>query len=229
MSEKASLEFEVYSRKAGSSTSRQLRRKQIIPAVVYGPGQKSITLSLGIRSVAKYIKKEYENKIFTFKSDEKSLNGLKVLKKDISYHKLTRKPLHMDFLSLDMAKTVRVNVEVHFTGKSKGMKESGGVFNVMRRNVEVECLPAEIPDSFSIDISSLEINQNFHVSDLKIPKNTKLITSPKASLCAVNEITEEEEESKTPVAGQEEAEAPAEAPAETSAQNATATKPEKKK
>ena len=82
-------------------------------------------------------------------------------------------------------------MEVHFTGKSKGVKESGGVFNVIRRTVEVECLPAEIPDSFSIDISSLDINQNFHVSDLKIPEKIKLITSPKASLCMVSEVTEE--------------------------------------
>ena len=192
MSEKKQLEFEVYFRKPGSSISRQLRKKQLIPAIVYGPGQKPMALSLDIRSVEKYAKKEYENKIFTFKSDEKDLNGLKVLKKDISYDKVTRNPLHIDFLSLDMAKAVRVNVEVHFTGKSKGVKESGGVFNIIRRTVEVECFPAEIPESFSIDISSLDINQNFHVSDLKVPQNIKLITSPKASLCMVSEITEEE-------------------------------------
>ena len=192
MSEKKTLEFEVYFRKPGSSLSRQLRKKQLIPAVVYGPGQKSMALSLDIRSVEKYAKKEYENKIFTFKSDEKDLNGLKVLKKDISYDKVTRNPLHIDFLSLDMAKAVRVNVEVHFTGKSKGVKESGGVFNIIRRNVEVECFPSEIPESFSIDISSLDINQNFHVSDLKVPEIIKLITSPQASLCMVSEIAEEE-------------------------------------
>lgn len=205
---KNSLEFEVYSRKSGGAASRQLRRKQLVPAIVYGPGQKSIPLSLDIRFAEKYSKKEYENKIFTFKSDEKILNGLKVLKKDISYHKLTRKPLHMDFLSLDMSKKVRVNVEIHFTGKSKGVKESGGVFNIIRRNVEVECLPAEIPDSFSIDISPLDINQNFHVSDLEIPENIKLITSPKASLCAVSEIAEEEESKTAEVKETEEAAAP---------------------
>ena len=193
MSEKKDLEFEVFSRKSGSSISRYLRREQLVPAIVYGPGQKSIPLSLDIRFAEKYSKKEYENKIFTFKSEKKELNGLKVIKKDISYHKLTRKPLHLDFLSLDMSKTVRVNVEIYFTGKSKGVKESGGVFNILRRSVEVECLPAEIPESFSIDISPLDVNQNFHVSNLQIPENIKLITSPKESLCAVSEVTEEEE------------------------------------
>ncbi len=186
------LEFEVFFRKAGASPARQLRKKQQVPAIVYGPNQKPITLALDIRAIEKYSKKEYENKIFTFKSDNTELNGLKVLKKDISYHKLTRSPLHIDFLSLDMNKKVRVHVDVHFTGKAKGVKESGGVFSVIRRNVEVECMPSEIPDSFSIDISPLNINQNFHVSDLQIPENIKLITSPKSSLCTVSEITEEE-------------------------------------
>ena len=190
--QKDSLEFQVHTRIKGDGTVQELRRKKLIPAIVYGPKQKPLSLSVDIRSAEKYSQKKYENKIFTFKSNSKELNNLKVIKKDISYHKVTRKPLHMDFLSLDMSKKVRVHVEVYFTGKAKGVRESGGVFNIIRRNVEVECLPAEIPESFSIDISPLNINQNFHVSDLKIPQNIKLITSAKRSLCAVSEIVEEE-------------------------------------
>ena len=190
--QKDSLEFQVLSRPKNQGTARFLRRKNLVPAIVYGPTQKPLTLSLDIRHAKKYSQKEYENKIFTFKSEDKSLNGLKVIRKDISYHKVTRKPLHIDFLSLDMQKAVRVHVEVLFTGKAKGVKESGGVFNIIRRSVEVECLPADIPESFSIDISPLDMNQNFHVSDLKIPPNIKLITSAKSSLCAVSEIMEEE-------------------------------------
>ena len=195
--QKDSLEFPVQARAKSQGTARFLRRKNLVPAIVYGPTQKPLTLSLDIRSAEKYSQKEYENKIFTFKSEDKNLNGLKVIRKDISYHKVTRKPLHIDFLSLDMNKAVRVYVEINFTGKAKGVRESGGVFNIIRRNVEVECLPADIPESFSIDISSLDINQNFHVSDLKIPKNIKLISSAKSSLCAVSEIAEEEEKPPT--------------------------------
>ena len=190
--EKKSMEFVVHGRQAGTSISKQLRRDKQVPAIVYGKTQKTIPLSLDIRIAEKYSRKEYENKIFTFKSEDNALNGLKVLKKDVSYHKITRKPIHIDFFSLDMKQAVRVNVEVHFTGKAKGVKEAGGILNIMRRDVEVECLPAEIPDSLTIDVSSLEINQNFHVSDLKIPANIKLLTSEKASLCAVNELAEEE-------------------------------------
>ena len=190
--EKKSMEFEVYSRQTGTSLSKKLRRNKQVPAVVYGKTLKTIPLSLDIRIAEKYSKREYENKIFTFKSKEKILNGLKVLKKEVSYHKLTRKPIHIDFLSLDMNQPVRVNVEVLFTGKAKGVKESGGILNIIRRDVEIECLPANIPDSLSIDVSALDINQNFHVSDLEIPDNVKLITNETASLCGVSELAEEE-------------------------------------
>ena len=192
MSEQRELEFKVYTRNTGSAVSRKLRRQQMVPAIVYSSGEKSIPLSLDIKSAEKYSKKEYDNKIFTFKSDSKDLNDLKVLKKDVSYHTLTRKPLHIDFFSLDMNKKVRIHVEVNFTGKAKGVKESNGILNIIRRNIEIECLPNEIPESFSIDVSPLDINQNFHVSDLKIPEKIKLITDKKASLCGVAEISEEE-------------------------------------
>ena len=190
--QKDSLEFQVHFRD-GDKKPGLLRRQNKIPAIVYGPAQKPLSLFFDSRLAEKYGQKEYENKIFTFKSEHPDLNGLKVIRKDISYHKVTRKPQHIDFLSLDMDKKVRVHIEVHFTGKAKGVRESGGVFNIIRRNVEVECLPANIPESFVIDISSLEINQNFHVSDLTIPENIKLITSTKSSLCTVSEMAEEEE------------------------------------
>jgi len=106
---KKAMEFEVYSRQAGTAIAKKLRRNKQVPAIVYGKTQKTIPLSLDIRIAEKYSKREYENKIFTFKSKEKALNGLKVLKKEVSYHKLTRKPVHIDFLSLDMNQPVRVN------------------------------------------------------------------------------------------------------------------------
>ncbi len=186
------LYFDVDLRGVGTSEARKVRRQGRVPAVVYGSSAKSIPLYLSLKAAEKYIKKAYDNKIFTFKSKSKELNGLKVLKKAVSYHKLNRKPLHMDFFSLDMNKKVRVNVEVQFTGQAKGVKESGGVFSATRRNVEIECLPGEIPDFFSIDISPLDMNQSFHVQDLKIPSHIKLITQKQSTLCAVTELKEEE-------------------------------------
>ena len=190
--DKKDLVFEVVPRGVGRSSSRKLRRESMVPAVVYGNNKQPLALALSSRLVDKYSSKDYDNKIFSFKSGEKTLNGLKVLKKETIYHKLTRKPIHLDFYSLDMNKKVRVFVEVRFTGKARGVKESGGVFSVISRQVEIECLPQDIPNYFSIDVSSLGINQNFHVSDLHLGKNIKLITSSAASLCSVVEVSEEE-------------------------------------
>lgn len=173
--------------------NKKLRKNKMVPAVVYGGGQKNMALSIDLREAEKYSKKEYENKIFTFESENKSLQGLKVIKKSISYHKLNRRPIHMDFFSLDMKKPIRVHVDVHFKGTPKGVKEENGVFNIILRSVELECLPDEIPPALDLDVSSLALNQNIHVSDLKLPDKLKLITKGQRTLCTV--VTAKKEES----------------------------------
>ena len=183
------LQLEVEARQPMKHAVRKLKGK--VPAIVYGPKIKNLCLSLKENTVIKYSKTSFDNKIFTFISKDKKLNGLKVIKKDIAYHSLSRKPIHVDFLALDMSQAVRVTVEIKFLGKAKGVKESGGVLNFLTRSVEVECLPNEIPNHFEIDVSSLELNESFHVSDLVIPKHIKLITKPTETICLVSTAQEE--------------------------------------
>ena len=184
------------------SSTKQLRKENFIPGIVYGSKQKNLALSLDIRDAEKYAKREFENKIFTFQSDDKSLDGLKVIKKSMSFHPTKRKPLHVDFLSLDMSAELKVNVEIRFEGKPKGVREQSGVFNAILRNVEVECFPKDIPNYIPINVNELEVNENLHVSDLNIPANLKLITKKSHTLCAVAEVKEEVvAETATPVAG----------------------------
>ena len=180
------------------SDTKKLRRNDLVPAIVYGPKQKNRPVALDVRLAEKLSRKEYENKILTFQSKDTDLNGLKVIKKDSTRHPLRQTPLHLDFLSLDMARPVRVSVEVSFQGKPKGVREEGGVFNAVLRAVEVECLPLDIPSALTVDVTDLSLNENLHVSDLQIPKNIKLITGPERTLCAVAVAKEEEKaEEKT--------------------------------
>ena len=188
-----SLTIKVSHREERGRQNKKIRKKKWVPAIVYGNGQKNISFSLDIRDAEKYSKKEYENKIFTFQSEDKKLKGLKVIKKAISYHKVNHQPIHMDFLSLDMKKPIRVPVDINFKGIPKGVKEEGGIFNITLRHVELECLPNEIPDSIGLDVSQLSLNQNLHVSDLKLPENVKLITKEQRTLCTITETKEEEE------------------------------------
>ena len=183
------LKLEVEIRQPMKRAVRKL--KGMVPAVVYGPKIKNLCLSLKENTMIKYSKTSFDNKIFTFISKDKQLNGLKVIKKDIDYHSLSRRPIHVDFLALDMSQAVRVTVEIKFLGKAKGVKESGGVLNFLTRSVEVECLPNDIPNHFEIDVSPLELNESFHISDLVIPKNIKLITKPTETICLVSTAQEE--------------------------------------
>ena len=221
------LSIKVFPRKERGRQNNRIRQKKEIPAVVYGNGQKNLSFSLDIRLAEKYSKKEFENKIFTFQSEDKNLEGLKVIKKEVSRHKLTHRPIHMDFLSLDMSKAIRVQVDLKFKGTPKGVKEEGGVFNIILRQIELECLPSEIPPFIELDVSNLALNQSQHVSDLKVSANTKLITRAKRTICTVVSSAEEEEAKATDkVDEKESADKPAE-PAKT-AKPAKPAKPAKK-
>lgn len=173
------------------SSLKNVRKKNFVPGIVYGRKQKNIPLSLDVRVIEKYSKREYENKIFTLQSDDKALNGLKVIKKAVTFHPTRRRPIHIDFLSLDMSQALKVNVEIRFEGKPKGVKEQGGIFNPILRTIEVECLPEDIPNHIPVDVANIELNQNLHVSDISIPSNLKLITKTTQTLCAVVEVKEE--------------------------------------
>jgi len=183
----------VTSRTIRGKKNKQLRLSKQIPAIVYGPKQKNLAITIDKKWADKCYKKEYENKIFTFQSKDKNLDGLKVIRKDISIHKIKRSPIHMDFLSLDMNAPIRIYVEIDFKGVPKGVKEEGGVFQIIRRNVEIECLPDKIPPSLELDVSHLSLNENFHVSDLKLSADLKLITKPTHTLCTVVSIEEEQQ------------------------------------
>lgn len=183
------LTIEVKTRTPGKHMSREARSNKQIPAVVYGPKTKSLSFLMGEQDATKYSRRAFENTIFTLKSDDKELNGLKVLRKALAIHPLSRRPIHLDFFAPDMTKAVRVNVELRFTGKALGTGE-GGLFSAVRREVEIECLPTEIPDSFEVDISPLGLNQSMHVSDVKLPASVKLITSPQETI-AICSIVEE--------------------------------------
>ena len=184
------LIIQVKPRHLRGRKNKSLRKNKWIPAVVYGGGQKNLSFSLDIRDAEKYSKREYENKIFTFQSEDSGLNGIKAIKKETIWHIVKRIPVHMDFLSLDMKAPIKVHVEIRFEGRPKGVQE-GGIFNISLRSLEVECLPEHIPQFIVMNVSELDINENLHVSDVIIPDNIKLITPPTRTLCAISEVQEE--------------------------------------
>lgn len=210
MSGHETVELKVKPRAQGKHFSRGLRSENLIPAIVYGPKTENFNLSLSEVDVVRYNKISFENTIFTLKSDDKNLDGLKVLKKDVSIHPKSRRPVHVDFYAVDMAAEVRVHVEVKYVGKPEGVL-SGGVVQEIRHEVEVECLPSDIPDAFELDITAMKLGDVLHASDIKLPSQVKLISTEDTALVSVVEPKKEEE---APAAAEGAAsEAPASEPA----------------
>src|SRR4051812_32599717 len=112
MASNQTLKLAADSRAPVKAIARELRRGWYVPAVVYGPKTKPLSLSIHVNDAIKYGRLGFENSIFTLESKDSTLNGLKVLRKSLVVHPVTRRPIHMDFFAPDMTQKVRVDVEV---------------------------------------------------------------------------------------------------------------------
>ena len=199
------IELSVEPRETGKHNSRTLRTNRKVPAVIYGAVTPT-NVHVYEGDIVKYNTRAYENALFNLKSSDKNANGKVVLIKQVDVHPLTRRPQHVDFIALDLSKTVRVHVEIRLEGKAIGLSE-GGLLQQVARQVEVECLPTEIPEFFTADVSNLGVGDALHVSDLKVSGSVKIITGAEQTIAVVS--VQEEEVAATPAAAAPAAAAPA--------------------
>jgi len=185
------LEILVENRKVGKLHCRKYRRLQKIPGVVYGSGKQNFNFVTEEKILRKYAGQKYENVIFTLKSDEAAVNGTKVLLKEVIVQPVTRRPLHVDMLAIDMNKEVKISVELRFEGKAEGISE-GGVLQPILRQLEVWCLPAKIPEFIAVDVSPLHVGQALHLSEIKLPDGVRATTHEDIALVTVTVIKDEE-------------------------------------
>lgn len=185
------IELNAQPRDRLKNSSKKLSGQNRVPAIIYGPKTKNMMISIKSQDALKYSKKEFDNRIFTLQSENSELNGLQVLKKHVSYDRVSKKPIHLDLFSIDTSAKVRVMVALQFEGQPKGVKEEGGVFSVTKRDIEIECLASAIPSFISVDTTELRLGKSLHVSDLIIPNEVKLITRPEQTICLVTEAMEE--------------------------------------
>jgi large subunit ribosomal protein L25 len=220
MASQETIELKVSDRVQGKGNSRQMRMKEMIPAVVYGPKIENMNFCLPELEAYRLAKHKFDNVIISLKSDNAKLNNLKVMRKDFDVHPLSRRPLHLDFYALDMSQTIRVNVELRFEGKPAGAAE-GGLLNVISRDVELECMPGDIPEFIVVDVSNLGLNESIHASDLKLSEKVKMITDPMATM-ATCAVAREEAPAEVPAAAAEGAAVAEGAPAAAGAAGAAA-------
>ena len=216
MTLKASLRETV-----GNGPSRALRRDGKIPAILYGPKTETTKLAIDKLDLDPIFKSgAVAQKLL--KLDIEGADGVrKVMIKQMQKHPVSHNLLHLDFYEVTMDQKLKVMVPVVVTGNSVGV-EMGGMLQIIRRELEVLCLPGRIPENISIDIADLDIGDSVHLEDLQLEDDIEVpadvnftiltILSPKAE--EEEEVEEEEEEEGLLEEGAEEAEATEEPAAE---------------
>jgi len=151
---------------------RKARRDELVPAVLYGPGVESIHLGLPVADVNQFVQRGTANMLIDLTADKKKYT---VMLKDLQRHRVKGDVLHMDFYAVDLEQKLTTTVPVHLIGESPGVKE-GGILQQQTREIEVRCLPTEIPQGFEVDISALAIGDSRTVADLSMEGNFEVLT-----------------------------------------------------
>src|SRR5215471_5206580 len=160
----------------GRNNAGRLRQQGQIPVVLYG-GDKSKTESLAVdpKALSKILHSDSGvNTLISLRFD--GAGDLRVLVKEYQLDPVTHKLLHVDFYRVAMDKVLRVTVPIHLTGESKGVKDEGGIVDFVNRDLEVECLPADIPEHIVVDISNLMLHDGVRVRDLAVSDKWKAVT-----------------------------------------------------
>jgi large subunit ribosomal protein L25 len=177
----------------GKNAARRTRLTGEIPAVLYGGGKDAISLSVNAKQVARILRSETgRNTIFAV--EVAGGKEERAILKDWQVDPVSGALLHADLLRIAMDVRMRVKVPVHTFGEAQGVKMQGGIFEMVTREVEIECLPVDIPEEFKVDVSELLIGKQLRAGDLVLDANKmKLLTDPQRVIAHVVTLKKEEE------------------------------------
>jgi large subunit ribosomal protein L25 len=196
----AELKIEVQRREeTGKGPSRRLRAGGMIPAVVYGGGKEPVPIQVERNVVLQLLKQGGgENAVFLLKLSGTGKSRHTMVRK-IDVDPISRQVAHIDFQRILLTEKVRVQIPLELVGEAWGVKNEGGVLDFITREVEVECLPTDIPQKLEVDVSELYVGQHLEVKDLVIPPGVEVMDEPDRVMAAVAhsrvaaEVTELEE------------------------------------
>lgn len=158
--------------RTGKGGSRKVREDGLLPAVVYGKGVEALNLRLDPKALQQAVATEAGwNTLLTLKGDG-PFDGLVVILKDMQIDAIRRNPTHVDFLAIDLKKTLAVMVPVQPVGKAQGEVE-GGTLQLIRHELEVYCLPTNIPTSIEIDVTALNVGEGIHIDEVSFPEGVE--------------------------------------------------------
>jgi large subunit ribosomal protein L25 len=175
----------------GKNDARRLRQSGMIPAVIYGAGKEAAAIAVDPKQIRRILNSETgHNTIFDLSLDSQAA---KVMIVDWQYEPIKGALLHVDLKRIAMDKALRVGVPILLKGEAPGVKVQGGIMEQLLREVEIECLPADIPGHIDVDVSNLMFGQVIRVSELPHGDKLKFITDdnqPVAHVVAVKEVVE---------------------------------------
>jgi large subunit ribosomal protein L25 len=177
----------------GKGPARRTRLTGMVPAVLYGGKKESVSLAVNAKQVARILRSESgHNTIFTVQVAEGSEE--KAMLKDWQVDPVSGALLHVDLFRIAMDVRMRVMVPVRTFGEPQGVKLQGGVFETVTREVEIECLPGDIPEEYKVDVTDMMIGKQLRAGDLPLdPQKVKLLTDPTRVLAHVVILKKEEE------------------------------------
>jgi large subunit ribosomal protein L25 len=193
----------------GKNEARRTRREGKVPAILYGgDGKGTTSIAVTPKALLKILHSESgQNTLISLKLD--GAGDTRVLVKDFQLDPITHQVLHADFYRIAMDRMLQVTIPVIAHGEPKGVKQQGGILEFIRREVVIECLPADIPEHIDVDVTELMLHQGIRVRDVAVNAKWKAVTEGEAML--VHVIAPKAEEVAAPVDG---AVAAAAAPAE---------------
>ncbi len=158
----------------GKGASRRLRRDGKVPAIIYGAGRPPRQLAFDHNRVIQQLENEsFYSSILKIKVGERSQAAII---KDIQRHPAKRQVVHMDFQRIVEDEKIKMNVPIHYLNaeEAAGVKEGGGSVSQLVNDVEISCLPKDLPEYFEVDIEHLELNEMLHLSDIKLPEGVEI-------------------------------------------------------
>ncbi len=165
----------VESRKSlGKGEAGRMRRQGRVPGVFYGPGKQAASLSIDAREFRTKIGGLEGSHLIQLTSSLPELQDKIAILREVQRHPLTSELVHIDLYEVDVNKPLQITVPIHFLGKAEGVT-LGGNLQPLMREITVECLPREIPEFVTADVSALKIHDSLHISDIPLPAGVKAI------------------------------------------------------
>ena len=169
----------------GKNANRRIRKSGKIPAVIYGPGKEPAVLTLDPGDIKAVLRTETgQNTIFTVNIENAGQRSAMV--KDYQLDPLKGKLIHVDLLEIAMDRLLTLMVDIELMGEPQGVKIDGGTLDFVTRAIEIECMPADIPEAIKLDVGALRVNDHIRAKDVNLGDKVTIITDPDVVIAMIS-------------------------------------------